>query len=406
MRRLGVLFLIAALALGLGTVGSGLVEAAAAPPSIAATGAILVDLHTGRVLFSQNANEELAPASVTKIMTALLAIEHGGNLNRTVTVRASASGITGSSVYLEPGQKLSLKALLYGMLLVSGNDAATAVAQTIGGSVKHFVQEMNQEARALGATHTHFVNPDGLWAAQHYTSASDMAKITRAALKLPVFRQIVGTKSYLFPGKPKPFMIYNEDHMLWSYPGAFGVKTGYTVQADETLVSAAKRGHTELLAVFLHDSPSSLWVDPVTLLNWGFAHYADHTVLKAGQRVSFFAPVPHDRSIPVLAGHDLVLTTARGSRHAPLTRTLQWDRGIGFKVRRGETLGRVSYREGRGLIGTVPIVAARAASWKPPVPADEVPPPPRDLLIALGLMAIGYVVQVASRPRTRRAWGS
>lgn len=255
---------------------SGLPAYAATPnvpvPDPVAKSAILVDGATGQVLWSKNPDERMYPASITKILTALIAIQKG-NLDDVVTIPKNAVGVEGSSIGLQLGETFTLKNLLYSLLLVSANDAAVAIADHIAGSVPAFVQMMNDEARRLGAVNSHFANPDGLFNPDHYVTASDMAIITRAALANPVFREIVSTKYYTLPPRPNPLsqrFLVNQNRMLWTYPGAIGVKPGYVIRSGETLVAAADRRGREMIAVVLDSSPAGLFSDAASLLNYGF----------------------------------------------------------------------------------------------------------------------------------------
>ena len=214
-------------------------------------------------------------------MTALLTIMHG-HLDRVVAVSPQAYGVEGSSVYLVPGQKLTVRDLLYGLLLVSGNDAAVELAIAVAGSVPRFVAMMNVEAKLLGATHTTFLNPDGLYLPGHRTTAHDLALIARAALAYPEFRKIIATRYFDFPGVPKPFMLTNQDALLWNYPGAIGARWLHGRGAVLHRRGSHPDGVT-LLAVALHTDPSSLWSDPATLLNWGFANFQPRAVVLRGE---------------------------------------------------------------------------------------------------------------------------
>lgn len=256
------------------------------PPVIAGTAAILENLATGQVLYAKNANLPLAPASITKIMTALVALRYGPPLDQPISVPAAAYHTPGSTVYLVPGQRMTFGDLLYGMILRSGNDAAVAVAILTAGSVGRFVAMMNATCHQLGCTGTTFKNPDGLPAAGHLVTAHDMALITRAAMASPIFRRIVATRTWLFPGFPRPVTLVNEDQMLWRYPGAIGVKIGWTTPAGETIVSVARRNGITLVAVVLHSVYRKLWADPTALLNWGFSNFRQVLLVRQGEVVA------------------------------------------------------------------------------------------------------------------------
>lgn len=174
-------------------------------------------------------------ASITKLMTALVALESGHDLEETVTVGEACTRAEGSSLYLRPGEEISLKGLLYGVMLRSGNDAALAVAEHCGGSVEEFVGRMNEKAAQLGMVNSHFANPNGLNAEGHYSSAYDMALLARACLENEALAEIATTKSATVDGR----VLTNHNKLLWQYEGCIGLKTGYTEKAGRTLVSAA-----------------------------------------------------------------------------------------------------------------------------------------------------------------------
>lgn len=207
---------------------------------------IAMELSTGAVLTESNADLKLPMASTTKIMTAIIIIEDC-DLNEVITVPDEAVGVEGSSVYLKKDEKISVKDLLYGLMLRSGNDAATALAVHCGGSVQNFVAKMNEKAKSFGAENTNFVNPSGLPDENHYTTARDLCKIACRAMANPIFKEIVGTKNY--SGEFRNFT--NKNKMLYNYGGANGVKTGYTKAAGRCLVSSAERDGMDVVCVVL-----------------------------------------------------------------------------------------------------------------------------------------------------------
>ncbi|WP_067850221.1 D-alanyl-D-alanine carboxypeptidase family protein [Alicyclobacillus mali (ex Roth et al. 2021)] len=262
-------------------------EDASSWPSIISQAAVVMDMDTGAVVYAKDPNAPHYPASITKIMTALLALRLG-NLNDVLTASEDAVSQPPDKLYMRVGEKATLKELLDGLLIDSANDAAVEIAQQYGGSVAHFADMMNAEARALGATHTHFVNPSGLPDPCHVTTAYDMALIARAAMQIPEFRAIVDTRSFVWKGTAWQATLTNLNRMLFTYPGAIGVKTGFTSVAHETLVVAAKRAGTTFLAVLM-DCPTDgeIRQDATNLLNYAFAHYETQPILPAGYRAGF-----------------------------------------------------------------------------------------------------------------------
>lgn len=251
-------------------------------PEVSAHAAILMDGETGRILYAKQADKSMKIASLTKIMTAILAIEQG-TLNEQVTVKPQAVGVEGSSIYLKKGEKIPLQTLLYGLMLRSGNDAATAIAEHIGGSVDGFVFLMNEKAVHLGLTQTNFMNPHGLDHPDHYSSAKDLAILTSYALRNPIFQEIVKTevKQVPWPGEEWHRKFYNKNKFLRMYKGANGVKTGFTKQAGRTLVTSATKNGRQLICVTLND-PND-WEDHKNLYQFGFSHYAPRSVLAKGE---------------------------------------------------------------------------------------------------------------------------
>lgn len=266
-------------------VGLALIPGAAAEaPAVTthAEAAALIDVASGRLLYSHNGDEPMRIASLTKIMTAIVAIE-SGTLSDIVTVGPNAFGVEGSSIYLRLDEEMSLQHLLYGLMLRSGNDAAVAIAEHVGGSVEGFALMMNEKAAAIGMTNSYFVNPHGLDADGHLSTANDMALLTAYALNNAAFRDIVKTPSINVPNPHEKwdYRWRNKNKMLHLYEGADGVKTGYTKTAGRCLVSSATRGAQQLVAVTLSDGDD--WADHAKLLNYGFKHYPARLMYEGGK---------------------------------------------------------------------------------------------------------------------------
>ena len=252
---------------------------------VSAASAVVMECGSGRVIYARNPHEERSIASITKLMTALVAVEHSEDLDETVTVSPLAVGTEGSSMYLTPNEQLPLRHLLYGLLLRPGNDAAVAIAIHCAGDVETFAGWMNDKAAQLGLNHSHFANPNGLEAEGHYSSAYDMALIARAVLNTPALVEIVATKSITLGER------YMENHnkLLRRYEGCIGLKTGYTQAAGRTLVSAAQRMGTTFIAVTLHDPDD--WDDHVKLLDYAFSAYHSHLLARGGKTLATVAVV-------------------------------------------------------------------------------------------------------------------
>jgi len=249
------------------------------PPALSASEAELFDVTTGKTLLTLSADKSVPMASTTKIMTAVVALTYG-KLDQMITVGPDAYAIEfdGTSVAgLRLGEQLSLKELLYGLMLPSGDDAAIAIADGVGGSQAHFVALMNLEAGLLGLSHTHYANPHGLDAPGHYTSASDLVRLTEFAMQSPTFAKIVATPSKILPATAThhTFNLVNTNELLptqpFAYPGAIGIKTGYTGGAGYCLVFMAKRPSGTLIGVTLGEPTyNGRFTDATAMLNWGY----------------------------------------------------------------------------------------------------------------------------------------
>jgi len=251
------------------------------PPEISAQNAIMIEANSGEVLYEKHAEEKAYPASITKIMTALLAIENG-TLDKKVKVSGNASGIEGSSIYLETGEKIPLRDLIYGLMLRSGNDAAIAISEEIGGNTNNFVIMMNKRARELGAFNTHFANPNGLHNPDHYTTAKDMALIAMAAMKNPEFKKVAGTKTWVTDrGEGKYNYFYNKNKVVYQYNGGTGIKIGYTKAAGRTLVASSEKNGMELICVVMN--APNWFQDTYKLMDYAYSQY-ETVKITAGQR--------------------------------------------------------------------------------------------------------------------------
>jgi D-alanyl-D-alanine carboxypeptidase len=246
------------------------VRRAAHPAWLEARSAIVLDTHTGEALFERQPDTHMYPASTTKVLTAIVAIE-SGQLDDTVIIQASDVRVSPSIVGLRVGERIALRDLVYGLMLRSGNDAALAIARHIGrGDRAGFYAKMNMRAREIGCTDSHFCNPHGLPDRNHYTTARDLGRIMCHAMKNAEFRKITGTQRHIASSSKCTRTFYNKNKLLRLYPGATGGKPGYTRAAQQTLVAAAKRRDRELVVVCLHSVGRALWSDAAHLLDFGF----------------------------------------------------------------------------------------------------------------------------------------
>ncbi|MCP8968711.1 D-alanyl-D-alanine carboxypeptidase family protein [Ectobacillus ponti] len=246
---------------------------------VSARNAVLMEQESGRVLYAKQEHDSELIASITKIMTALLASE-SGKMKDTVTITNTMVRTEGSSIYLKPGQKVKLEDLVYGLMLRSGNDAAQSIAEYVGGSMEGFVYMMNEKAQEIGMKDTHFSNPSGLDGdGNHYSSAYDMALLTRYAMNNEQFRQITGTKTYRSESWDYP---WRNKHKLVTgmYEYATGGKTGFTKKAGRTLVTTASKDGMNLIVVTLQ--ASSDWNDHMYLFDKAFEDYEMTTIMNQG----------------------------------------------------------------------------------------------------------------------------
>lgn len=251
----------------------GVVDTADFSGGISAGQAILIDGDTGKVLYDKCADEKAYPASTTKIMTALITLEtleqHDSPIGQMITVPRCAEGVEGSSLYLKAGEKISIEDLLYGLMLVSGNDAAVALAEIIGGNQENFVAMMNNKAASLGCRNTHFANPNGLFDENHYTTVRDMAVIAREAMQNEAFRQIVAAKTWTAEREESDYVsFYNKNKTVHQFEGGTGIKIGYTQSSGRTLVASAERDGSAMICVVM--SAPDWFNDAYRLMEYGF----------------------------------------------------------------------------------------------------------------------------------------
>lgn len=283
-------------------------------PTISARAAVLMDATTGRVLFSRNAHVHRHPASTTKVMTLLLALQFG-DLDDTVVISRRAAGTPGSSANLRAGERYRLQDLLYGLMLPSGNDAAVAIGEHISGSEERFVSLMNEQARKLGLYDTNFENPHGLTHPRHLSTAFDLALLTRRAIAEPKFLEIACTRWYhaCAEGDEQGEIWHNTNRLLWSFPFIEGGKTGTTSAAGQCLIAVARKGRQRLIAVVLN-APNR-WRDVKELFNWGFDNFELLQVARTGDGVGTLnvvgGTVP---TVPLIITENLVAVVPRHRR--------------------------------------------------------------------------------------------
>lgn len=345
---------------------------------LACESAILMDRNTGRILYEKNADKQLYPASTTKIMTGILTLENA-KLDDMVTIDSKTPfEIHGSHIALEPDEQLSVKDLLYATMIESANDAALTLAKHVGGSQEGFAKMMNEKAKEVGATKTHFVTPNGLPNPDHLTTARDMALITQYALRNDTFRSIVNQYSYTIGPtnkKTESRHLNSENKLLYAkgaankitvngqirdifYEGAKGVKTGYTDAAQQCLVSYAKRGDMELIAVVFKSSGKNIWIDTHKLLDYGFNNFKSTPIAFKNKYLGNITVT--NGEFPFVAGvsaEDLYVTLNKGTADKIEENIVLADT-IDAPVYKDQVLGIVEYSANGQVIGKAKIIAA------------------------------------------------
>ena len=315
--------------------------------AISAKKAIVMDATTGRCLYEKDADSRSLIASTTKIMTALIVCEQCNVLDR-MQIPKEAVGVEGSSIYLKEGEVLTVQELLYGMMLHSGNDAATALAIYCGGTVQGFAELMNDKARLLGMKNSHFVNPHGLDAPEHYSTARDLAILAAHAMSNPIFAQTVSTKTVKIGDRA----LRNHNKLLWQVEGADGVKTGFTKAAGRLLVSSAERQGRRLVAVTIDDGND--WVDHAHLLNQGFSDYQLCQIVKEGQCLGTVEVFSGDtQRVNVLAAEDFSYALAENEK----PHIILQPPGFAYApVKQGKSAGFAYICIGDTAVGKVPVI--------------------------------------------------
>ena len=312
-------------------------------------------------IYEKNMNERLPMASTTKIMTALLAIELC-DPDELVEIPSEATGIEGSSVYLKTGDRVTVRDLIYSVLLQSANDAAAALAIKLGGDIYGFADMMNARAESLKLCDTHFDNPHGLDSEGHYTTAHDLALLAAEALKNDTFRRICSTYKYSFSISDSPRTVVNHNKLLKRYKGAIGVKTGYTDRSGRCLVSAAERGGLTLIAVTL-DAPDD-WSDHTKMLDFGFERYSA-VKLSELTKTAFDLSVAGGRSdfVSVRAEDESRIYT-RKITDPEFYAELQLRRFTFAPVNEGDEVGRIIIKQGDKTVDVIPLTAEEAVGQR------------------------------------------
>lgn len=330
---------------------------------LASKSAILMDVGTGKVLFEKNSHEKLPPASVTKVMTMLLiveAIDEGKiKLTDNVQVSENASSMGGSQIFLEPGDTQTVDTLLKGIAVASANDACVAMAEHISGSVEQFVNKMNSRAKDLKMKDTNFVNTNGLPVDNHYTSANDIAIMSRELLKHDMISKYLTTwMDKVVVGKKKVEVgLANTNKLIKHYNGATGVKTGFTKEAKYCLSASAKRGNTHLVAVTLGAETSpERFSDASNLLNYGFANYESVKIANKNDKVGKLNLDKADENKVDLVVKDDLTALVKKGESKDFKKVIKLDENPKLPIKKGTVLGKVQIMKDNKVIGEVDLI--------------------------------------------------
>ena len=335
-------------------------------PTVEATAAILMDAETGRVLWGKNANEPMAMASTTKIMTAVLAIE-SGRMGETVTVSKRAAAAPKVKMNLTTGEKIRLSDLMLALMLESSNDAAVAIAEHLGGTVEEFCAQMTNKARELGAKDTLFESPSGLDVGNHHSTAYDLAIITRYALTVPGFKELTNTGHASFSSDKRSYSMNNKNRLLAEYTGANGVKTGFTGKAGHCFVGAAKRNDMQLISVVLasgwgEKGRAQKWRDTKEVLDYGFNNYKYESVILTGD-IAGNLPVTRSRSQQVEYAFSQGLTIPLSAQEKEdIELMLYVPESAQAPINIGDIMGSARVYIGESFHAEVPLVSTEAAA--------------------------------------------
>ena len=318
--------------------------------SLSGISACLMDKQTGQILLNKNMHLKHPPASLTKILTAVVVLEKG-ELSETVKVSRKAAYQEGSSIYLEEGEEITLEELLYGILLASGNDASVAAAEHIAGSVENFAKLMNNKAVEIGAKNSNFVNPNGLPHRDHYSTAYDLALIMKYALKIEKFSEISSTKykTISWGNNNWDRGLRNHNKLLWSYDNITAGKTGYTKAAGRCLINSARKNEREVIAVVLN-SPDD-WLDCTKLLNHGLDNFRNIEYISQGEKLhTLHVEKAEDKNVNLLAENPIYLTVPINDKIS-VQKKFTLNSEVSLPVKKGDKLGKVAVYQNQILTG-------------------------------------------------------
>lgn len=328
-----------------------------AQPDITGKSAVLIDAGSGQILYDKDRDEKLPPASTTKILTAILAIE-SGKLEELVTIGPNPPRVEGTRVYLEEGEKVKLKDLVLAAMIHSANDAALAIAEYLGETSEAFALQMNAKAREIGANNSNFVNPHGLSAENHYSSAYDLALIGRYAMNNQTFRDIVQEKVLDWEGQAWQTRLININRLLWRYDGADGIKTGYTTEARSTIVASADRDGRRYIAVVLATSGGAVWDEAEALLDYGFKNFKTLEIADSNTVAAMVNLKGDDKQLQLVPGNDFSVSLPQNGDSKVESKLVL--KPVQGSVAKGEVMGQLIFDINGTEVGRVELLAAEA----------------------------------------------
>ena len=359
-----------------------------APPQVTAPSAVLMDANTGTILLQRGAHVRRPMASVTKMMTAILVLEHG-KLDEVVTASKHASETPYTGLYLKQGEKITLRDLLWALLLRSANDACVAAGEHVAGSEAQFVEMMNAKAQALGLKNTHFMNPHGLNAEGHYSSAYDLAQIARYGMRMPLFAEIVNCRYHRVDRsiEKKDVVVVNKNRLVFRWDQCDGIKTGYTRQAGHCLAASASQGPWRLIAVVLKSGNS--WEDSRRMLQWGMRHYQSVDMARKASPVTEVRVMGgREEKVQAVLDRDLQVVVPNGARVDVTTQVTPGK--VRAPVRQGDSVGKLVLRQGEKEIGQALLLAANTVEPRPLLPR-----PGYVVMVLIGLSTLLLLPPVA-----------
>jgi D-alanyl-D-alanine carboxypeptidase (penicillin-binding protein 5/6) len=338
-----------------------------------AKSAVMMDADTGTIIVNKNMDAKLPPASITKIMTMLLIMEalDQNKIKMDEKVRTSefAASMGGSQIFLEPGEEMTVQVMLKGIAMASGNDASVAMAEKLAGSEDNFVQMMNDRAEQLGMKNTHFSNSNGLPVDNHFSSAHDIAIMSRELLKHNEITKFTGVyQDYLRKETESPFWLVNTNKLVRFYSGADGLKTGYTSEAKFCLAATAKRDNLRVIAVVMGEPNTKTRNAEVTkLFDFAFAQYTNYPLFKAGDSLgNFTVNKGAVTSVPLVAKQNYSILMKKGDASQDIHHELQFDSELKAPITLGQPIGKILVYKGSSVISEFPLespVEVKRAGW-------------------------------------------